>query len=154
MKILGGMLPQLPLGPGGPIPVYPPAAPPDAASAKKAGGIKPAGTEPDSKIDDAAQRRRAEAEQAATDFETMFTDLMLKSMRQTAQPEEASNAHEIYQGMLDQEYSKTMASRGDLGIRDMILQWMEQAEPSLVEAKAAMDGYKAQSAAMSVRQPK
>lgn len=116
-----------------------------AAPAKAAKGIP---------ADEATLRRALEAEQAATDFESMFSDIMLKAMRQTALPEEASNAHEIYQGMLDQEYSKSLANRGDLGIKDMVLKWMETAEPSLVEARQAMDGYKSQAAALAVRQPK
>lgn len=76
----------------------------------------------------------AEAEKAAEDFETMFVDIMLKAMRQTAKPEEESNAQDIYQGMLDGEYSKAMSSApgGGLGIKQTVLDWMKNADPKLV----------------------
>lgn len=76
-------------------------------------------------------RKRAEAEKVAEDFETMFVDMVVKSMRQTAQPEDVSNAEDIFQGMLDSEYSKSMTSANNFGIREQILNWMEQADPSI-----------------------
>ncbi|NBW81168.1 hypothetical protein EBR21_05380 [bacterium] len=75
--------------------------------------------------------KRQEAEKAAQEFETLFVDMMVKSMRQTATPEESSNAEDIYQGMLDSEYSKSMTTANNFGIREQILNWMEQADPSL-----------------------
>jgi len=71
------------------------------------------------------------AEKAAQEFETLFVDMMVKSMRQTAAPEDSSNAEDIYQGMLDSEYSKSMTTANNFGIREQILNWMEQADPSL-----------------------
>ncbi|MEY3903125.1 MAG: hypothetical protein RL189_2431 [Pseudomonadota bacterium] len=84
-------------------------------------------------------RKRQDAEKAAQEFETMFVDMMVKSMRQTAQPEEMSNAEDIYQGMLDSEYSKSMTAANNFGIREQILNWMEQADPSLKAAAGAND---------------
>lgn len=84
-------------------------------------------------------RKRQDAEKAAQEFETMFVDMMVKSMRQTAQPEEMSNAEDIYQGMLDSEYSKSMTSANNFGIREQILNWMEQADPSLKAAAGASE---------------
>lgn len=80
---------------------------------------------------DVVKRKREEAEKAAQEFETLFVDMMVKSMRQTAQPEEMSNAEDIYQGMLDSEYSKSMTTSNNFGIREQILNWMEQTDPSL-----------------------
>jgi Rod binding domain-containing protein len=57
--------------------------------------------------------------------------MMLKSMRQTAKPEDESNAHDIFQGMLDGEYTKLMADSQSFGIRDLILNWMKENDPSL-----------------------
>lgn len=61
-------------------------------------------------VTEAQQRKRQEAEKAAQEFETLFVDMMVKSMRQTAQGEEVSNAEDVYQGMLDSEYSKSMTT--------------------------------------------
>jgi len=80
---------------------------------------------------DATSRKRAEAEKVAQDFETMFVELMVKSMRQTAQREDLSNAEDIYQGMLDSEYSKGMAASRSFGIKEQVLNWLEQTDPQL-----------------------
>jgi flagellar protein FlgJ len=80
---------------------------------------------------EALQKKREEAEKVAQDFETMFIDMMVKSMRQTAQREDVSNAEDIYQGMLDSEYSKSMTATKSFGIRTQILDWLEQTDPEL-----------------------
>ncbi len=82
-------------------------------------------------VTEAQQRKRQEAEKAAQEFETLFVDMMVKSMRQTAQGEDVSNAEDVYQGMLDSEYSKSMTTANNFGIREKILEWMEQTDPSL-----------------------
>lgn len=90
------------------------------------------------KVDSSQQileRKRLEAEQVAQDFETMFIDLMVKSMRQTAQPEDMSNAEDIYQGMLDSEYAKSMTTTNSFGIREQILNWLEQTDSQLKQSK-------------------
>ncbi|NBO38158.1 hypothetical protein EBU99_06215 [bacterium] len=87
-------------------------------------------------------RRRAEAEKVAQDFETMFIDMVVKSMRQTAQPEDLSNAEDIYQGMLDSEYSKSMTATQTFGIREQILNWLEQTDPEI--KRVASDSREAQ----------
>jgi Rod binding domain-containing protein len=80
---------------------------------------------------DAQLKKRQEAEKTAQEFETLFVDMMVKSMRKSAQAEDMSNAEDIYQGMLDSEYSKSMTTANNFGIRDKILEWMEQTDPSL-----------------------
>jgi Rod binding domain-containing protein len=77
------------------------------------------------------ERLALEAQKAAQEFEAMFAEVMLKSMRQTAMPEDSSNAMDIFQGMLDTEYAKAMTSNGDLGVKNMVLDWMKQADPKL-----------------------
>ncbi|KAB8027976.1 rod-binding protein [Fluviispira multicolorata] len=72
-----------------------------------------------------------EAENVAKEFETLYIDMMIKSMRQSAKPEEESNAHDIFQGMLDGEYAKVMADSQSFGIRDLILNWMKENDPEL-----------------------
>lgn len=88
---------------------------------------------------EALTRRREEAEKAAQDFETLFVDMMVKSMRQTAKPEEVSNAQDVYQGMLDSEYSKAMTAANNFGIREKIIEWMEQSDPTLKQAPTATE---------------
>jgi peptidoglycan hydrolase FlgJ len=72
-----------------------------------------------------------EAENVAKEFETIYLDMMLKSMRQTAKAEDESNAHNIFQSMLDGEYTKLMADSQSFGIRDLILNWMKENDPAL-----------------------
>ncbi len=67
-----------------------------------------------------------QAQEVAKEFETMFVDMMLKSMRETARPTDESNAQNIYSTMLDGEYSKVMTEGTNFGIRDMILGWVKQ----------------------------
>jgi Rod binding domain-containing protein len=79
------------------------------------------------------ERKRAEAFQAAQDFESMFLEMMLKSMRQTAMPEDASNATDIYTGLLDSEYAKSMSGNGGVGVQQSILEWMKALDPDLAK---------------------
>lgn len=76
-------------------------------------------------------KKRSEAEKVAEEFETMFMDMMVKSMRKTSQPEDVSNAEDIYQGLLDSEYAKSMTATQSFGIKSQILQWLEQTDPLL-----------------------
>ncbi len=92
------------------------------------------------KLSAAEERQVAEAKKAAQEFETMFAEIMLKSMRQTAMPEDASNALDIFQGMLDGEYAKAMTSNGDLGVQNMVLDWMKQVDPKLGGALGGAGG--------------
>ncbi|APJ04544.1 rod-binding protein [Silvanigrella aquatica] len=72
-----------------------------------------------------------DAENVAKEFETIYLDMMIKSMRQTAKPEDESNAQDIFKSMLDGEYSKLMANSQNFGIRDLILNWMKESDPDL-----------------------
>jgi Rod binding domain-containing protein len=96
-------------------------------------GSSPVGSQ---KLTAAEERQVVEAKKAAQEFEAMFAELMLKSMRQTAMPEDASNALDIFQGMLDGEYAKAMTSKGELGVQDLVLDWMRQVDPKLGGALA------------------
>lgn len=74
---------------------------------------------------EAQQQSLSPEEKVAEEFEALFMDLVLKSMRRTAQPESQSNAQEIYTSMLDSEYSKTMAGSHKFGIKELILDWIQ-----------------------------
>ena len=90
-------------------------------------------------------KKAEESVRVAKEFETLFLDMMLKTMRQTAKPEEESNATGIYQGMLDGEYTKSMAEGQDFGIQQMLLRWMKENDTQVADglkAKQALDAYK------------
>jgi Rod binding domain-containing protein len=72
------------------------------------------------------QNGSSKAEQVAADFEALFMDMMLKSMRKTAAGPDQSNAMDIYTGMLDSEYAKNMATTRNFGIKSMILDWLQR----------------------------
>lgn len=78
----------------------------------------------------AKQKKQEQAQQVAREFESLFSSLVLKSMRTTATPEDSSNALDIYTDMLDREYSNAMAD-ANLGVGQMIMQWMQQNDPDL-----------------------
>jgi flagellar protein FlgJ len=77
-------------------------------------------------IDAKTLAERKKAEKVAEEFESIFLDMMLKSMRKTAVGEEQSNAQSIYTSMLDSEYAKNMSANKSFGIKSLILDWLEK----------------------------
>jgi len=71
--------------------------------------------------------------EVAKEFEKMYVDIMLQTMRKTSIVEDTSNATEIYKDMLDSEYSKTMTDGYNFGIRDIILDWMKNTDIDLAK---------------------
>ena len=60
---------------------------------------------------------------SAKDFESIFVNMMLKSMRSSVQKSgfiDGGNAEEIYRGMLDQEYSQMMSKTDRIGLASTI----------------------------------
>ena len=78
-----------------------------------------------------ATETATEASKVAAEFETLFMDLVVKGLRQTAKPEEESNAQDIFTGMLDQEYTKVMTGSREFGIKSLLLDWMKTVDPKL-----------------------
>jgi flagellar protein FlgJ len=67
----------------------------------------------------------AKVKKLAGEFEAMFMEQMLKSMRSSVQKSgliDGGNAEEIYTSMLDSEYSKAMGGSHSNGIADMVEQ--------------------------------
>ncbi|GEN23632.1 flagellar rod assembly protein FlgJ [Halomonas cupida] len=64
----------------------------------------------------------AAAEEAARQFEAMFIDMMMKSMRDASPSSGLTDSREsqFYQSLLDKQWSQTMASRG-IGLADQLL---------------------------------
>lgn len=79
-------------------------------------GIGPT-LQPNGEVDRQTLRKTAE------DFESLFLNIVLKSMRNTVPKEgliSGGNAEEVYRSMLDDEYSKLMASQRHTGLADHI----------------------------------
>lgn len=61
--------------------------------------------------------------EVAKQFESIFIEMVLKSMRDTVVKSEfidGGNAEKIYQSMLDKEYSSSMAGTGMTGLADAL----------------------------------
>lgn len=66
---------------------------------------------------------------AAQDFESIFLDLVLKSMRSTVEKSgymDGGNAEEIYRSLLDSEYAKIMAATNTTGLSDAIVKQFDK----------------------------
>jgi Rod binding domain-containing protein len=68
---------------------------------------------------------------AAEQFEALFIQEMLKSMRASIEKDElTSNQHlETYESLFDREVSLQMAKRGSVGLADMLVKHMEKQLP-------------------------
>jgi peptidoglycan hydrolase FlgJ len=76
--------------------------------------------------------------ETAKQFEVLFINMMLKSMRD-ATPDGglfASHDRPIYTSMLDQQYSQNMAQKG-LGLADMLVAQLIKSDPSLASEQAS-----------------
>jgi len=63
--------------------------------------------------------------EAANDFEAIFVKQMLETMRKTSIETNLipkSEGEKVFQSMLDEHYSKIMATSGSLGLGEMIYQ--------------------------------
>ena len=70
----------------------------------------------------AAQNKSGSLDKAAEQFEALFVQMMLKSMRESVVKDEnnASHAGDMYQDLMDRELSVQFAKRRTLGIADML----------------------------------
>ena len=67
----------------------------------------------------------------AKEFESIFTSIMLRSMRKTVGENPlipSSFGEEVYTDMLDSEYSKMIANNASLGLSDLIVRELERQE--------------------------
>lgn len=78
---------------------------------------------------------------SAQQFEGLFINMMLKTMRQAtaAAGQEQSQDSQLYTSMLDQQLSQTMAQRG-IGLADMMLRQMQRQPGALSGANATAPG--------------
>jgi Rod binding domain-containing protein len=78
----------------------------------------------------ARQDAKSATRETAQQFEAMFIQMMMKSMRETVMKSDLSeNAPlETYQGMFDKEVSMQLSKRNSLGLADMLVKNLEQME--------------------------
>lgn len=84
-------------------------------------------------LEKATPHERTEIKRLANEFESLFLNLVLKSMRDTIPKSElmnGGNAEDIYKGMLDDEYAKMMAEQRSTGIADNIEEFLLRAQGS------------------------
>lgn len=87
------------------------------------------------------QNDPAAIKSAAQQFEALFVQMMLKSMRDATPKDEAmgSDQQRMYESLLDQQLSQVMASRGGgTGLAAMIEKQMLQKQPDLNVAATGM----------------
>ncbi len=81
---------------------------------------------------------QAAAKQAAQQFEALFMQMMLKSMRQASEIEGGdlldSNDSQLFRGMLDQQRVQQMAAGQGIGLADMMLRQLGMSLPGAMPA--------------------
>ena len=67
--------------------------------------------------------KKAEIKKAAIEFQSLFVEMMLKSMRETAKQDKLTgggHGEEVYSSMLDREYAVEISKRGNLGLAEIV----------------------------------
>jgi Rod binding domain-containing protein len=89
----------------------------------------------------------AKAQKVAREFESIFTTMMLKSMRGATEGLTTDNdflptslGEKIYTQMLDERYGDLTAKQGTLGIANMILKQLQKDDPSDTGALTMLKG--------------
>jgi len=88
------------------------------------------------------EARKAEIRKVAVEFQSLFVEMMLKSMRETVNKDKLTgggHGEEVYGSMLDREYATAISRRGNLGLAEMIEQQMLKQEYG--SEKALKDGH-------------
>lgn len=78
-------------------------------------------------VDAKNAKSQREIAKVAEDFEALFLDIVLKSMRDSVHKTgllDGGHAEEIYGSLLDHEYAQAMASRRQTGIADNIEKYL------------------------------
>ncbi len=85
---------------------------------------------------------RANLEKAGKQFEAVFTQMMLKSMRSAHLAEDifSSKAADTFRDMQDQKLSQTMADSKPLGIGKALVEFLSKAQGNLQAGAAPADG--------------
>jgi Rod binding domain-containing protein len=72
----------------------------------------------------AARDGKSALRETAQQFEAMFLQMMMKSMRESIEKSDLTHSEhaEMFEGMFDREVSLAMARRNSLGVADMLVQ--------------------------------
>lgn len=85
------------------------------------------------------EARRVEIKKAAVEFQAVFVEMMLKSMRDTTKQDKLTgggHGEDVYGSLLDREYAAAISRRGNLGLAEMIeRQLLEQETGGAKNAK-------------------
>jgi len=91
--------------------------------------------------------RKEQMAAVAKQFEQLFANMMVKSMRSSVPENElmpTSTGERIYTEMLDSEYADMMVSQSSLGLSDTIIRQMMAKEGASTEASNIIDSLKAE----------
>jgi len=79
----------------------------------------------------AAKDPQGALKQAAREFETLFLDMMMKSMRAAAPAKSMfdNEGTRMFTGLLDHELSRKLADRGGLGLADLLVKQLSKLVP-------------------------
>lgn len=88
-----------------------------------------------------AAQSRESLEAAARQFESVFLGLLMKGMRDAnaAFQSEGSNEMQTVTGLFDQQLSQTLAENGGVGLADMIIRQVTEAQAFLNPAVKPAD---------------
>ena len=87
----------------------------------------------------AAKDPQGALKDAAREFETLFLDMMMKSMRTAAAGHSMldNEGSRVFTGLLDHEFSRKLADQGGLGLANLLLKQLSQLAPKTPEADAS-----------------
>jgi Rod binding domain-containing protein len=86
----------------------------------------------------AARDGKAALRETAQQFEAMFLQMMIKSMRESIEKSDLTDSQhaDLFEGMFDREVSLAMARRNSLGLADMLVQAQTRQMSSMSTAEA------------------
>ena len=89
----------------------------------------------------AAKDGKSAARETAQQFEALFLQMMMKSMRDASFKSDLveSQAKDTFEGMFDKEISLAMAKKNTLGLADMLIKNMPDPAAQAANAKAIQD---------------
>ena len=87
----------------------------------------------------AAKDPQGALKDVAREFETLFLDMMMKSMRSAAAGHSLldNEGSRVFTGLLDHEFSRKLADQGGLGLADMLLKQLSQLAPKTPEGETS-----------------
>ena len=86
----------------------------------------------------AARDGKSALRETAQQFEAMFLQMMMKSMRESIEKSDLTHSEhaEMFEGMFDREVSMAMARRNSLGVADMLVQAQTRQMSAMSTAEA------------------